>query len=154
MRGHYKVGLEVDDGDVATLEAPIKEKVRSGNSGREKILVVDDEKEILEIYNDLLGERYKVFNAESGVRGWEEYIEHRPDLTITDFQMPNGSGSGLIKKILEWDGRAKIILASSTVWHAEDIGYYRDKGVQGFLVKPFHSWEVIEEVERVLDYKS
>jgi len=65
-----------------------------------KILLVDDEKMILEAYSLLLGENgYTVVTADSGRKAREEFFSQSFDLVITDLRMTDGDGFRLIEEI-------------------------------------------------------
>ena len=63
------------------------------DSGKKKILIADDEADILEIleYN-LQVEGYAVIKAKDGLEALEMAIKHQPDLVILDVMMPHKSG--------------------------------------------------------------
>jgi two-component system alkaline phosphatase synthesis response regulator PhoP len=63
------------------------------DSGKKKILIADDEADILEIleYN-LQSEGYAVIKAKDGLEAIETAIKHQPDLIILDVMMPHKSG--------------------------------------------------------------
>ena len=65
-----------------------------------KILLVDDEKMILETYSLLLGENgYLVVTADSGRKALIEFFSQSFDLVITDLKMPDGDGFRFIEEI-------------------------------------------------------
>jgi tubulin-specific chaperone A len=66
----------------------------------EKILIVEDTEETCDILTILLELKgYEVVVARDGVRGLEQVRAQRPDLIITDIQMPYMDGSAMIRKL-------------------------------------------------------
>jgi CheY-like chemotaxis protein len=81
-----------------------------------KILLVDDEPELRELYTDVLEVMgYEVFQAHDGLEALEMARTLRPDLIVTDWMMPRLDGVELCRRILR-DAelfRIPIILHSS-----------------------------------------
>ena len=70
-----------------------------------KILCVEDEIDIRANISDILrDEGYEVIEAENGYHGYELFIEHRPDLIISDIMMPKLDGFGLLKMVRDTTG--------------------------------------------------
>jgi len=67
-----------------------------------KILCVEDEIDIRSNIADILrDEGFEVVEAENGRRGYEVFIQERPDLIISDIMMPELDGYGLLKMVRE-----------------------------------------------------
>jgi CheY-like chemotaxis protein len=67
---------------------------------RKRILVVDDEKDVVEFLSDLLEDNgYDVTPAYDGVEAMELIAKERPDLILMDLQMPKETGTGLYRKL-------------------------------------------------------
>lgn len=67
---------------------------------KKKILVIDDEKDIVEFLTQLLEDNgYEVAAAYDGVQGLEMVVKDRPDLILLDLQMPEETGTGLYRKL-------------------------------------------------------
>ncbi len=65
-----------------------------------KILCVEDEQDIRENISDILrDEGFEVFEAKDGKKGYESFLQNKPDLIISDIMMPNVDGYGLLKLI-------------------------------------------------------
>ena len=73
-------------------------KITSARQRAYRLLVVDDEKDIRELTSTLLAhDGYEILTAEDGVQALELLSQFRPDLVITDLQMPRMSGFELVK---------------------------------------------------------
>ncbi|MDX2082503.1 MAG: response regulator [Rickettsiales bacterium] len=67
-----------------------------------KILCVEDENEIRENISEILrDEGFEVFEAENGKKGFEVFLQEKPDLIISDIMMPELDGYGLLKMVRE-----------------------------------------------------
>ena len=67
-----------------------------------KILCVEDEQDIRENIADILrDEGFEVFEAENGKRGFESFMQNKPDLVISDIMMPEVDGYALLNLIRE-----------------------------------------------------
>ena len=82
-----------------------------------KILVVDDSKLARKRIINTIAEstiKYEILaEAEDGVIAFKLYPELKPNLIITDLEMPNMDGLGLIKAIREVDKEINILVVSS-----------------------------------------
>ena len=91
----------------------IKRGIKQHNKRKKKILVVEDEFGLQEIFRDVfLMEGYDVRVAVNGDNGLQVYFEFEPDLVITDVVMPKMSGMELIRKIRDTNSRVKVIYIS------------------------------------------
>ncbi len=108
----------------------------------DKILVVDDEPDILEIISSILTK--KGFNVESALGGREaiERFKSEPfDLVLTDIRMPGTDGFEVMKQVRSMDQEAEIIIM--TGFPSVDIAVrtLKDYGAFDFLTKPLGSIE-------------
>ncbi len=67
-----------------------------------KILCVEDEQDIRENIAEILrDEGFEVFEADNGKRGFESFLQNKPDLVLSDIMMPELDGYGLLQLIRE-----------------------------------------------------
>lgn len=98
-----------------------------------KLAVVDDEDEIRESYQDLLGQDYEILSYSSGLAFLEAQKTANftaPDLVITDLKMPGLDGIEMVRKSQLNDHHFPVILLSGfldkqSALNAVDIGVYR-----------------------------
>jgi len=126
---------------VASEKEMVKEKRATGTiaRGTETILLVDDEKMVLEVSKELLESMgYRVYPAGSGQEALAVYMEKRSeiDLVILDMIMPGISGGETFDRLREINPEIKVLLSSgySIEGQAQEI---MDRGCNGFLQKPF-----------------
>lgn len=71
-------------------------------SRKAKILCVEDEQDIRENIADILrDEGFEVFTGENGKEGFEKFVQHKPDLVISDIMMPEVDGYAFLKMVRE-----------------------------------------------------
>jgi CheY-like chemotaxis protein len=101
---------EMKDEDIIEL---IREGIPQPADRKKKILVVEDEFGLQEIFRDIfLMEGYDVRVAVDGDNGYEVYRQFEPDLVFTDVVMPKMNGLELVRKIREFNPRIKVIYIS------------------------------------------
>lgn len=67
---------------------------------KKHVLVVDDEKDIVEFLTQLLEDNgYQVSSANDGLEAMKLVEESKPDLILLDLQMPEETGTGLYRKL-------------------------------------------------------
>ena len=91
-----------------------------------KTLIIDDNKIIREYFQTMIDWEARGFSlcavANNGIMGWQEFSRHRPDVVITDVQMPGMSGLELSRKIREVSPDTLIIFISSY----DNFNYVKD----------------------------
>ena len=107
-------------------------------SSKAKILLVDDEPDILEIikYN-LKNEGYKVYTASSGIEGVSIAKEVKPDLILLDVMMPEMDGIEACDRIRKIPSLENTIIAFLTA-RGEDYSQVAgfDAGADDYITKP------------------
>jgi two-component system alkaline phosphatase synthesis response regulator PhoP len=117
-----------------------------------KALVVDDEFHIVQVVAiKLRNNGYEVVTADNGADAYALACEHKPDVVITDYQMPGLTGLELIKKLRSTPQTAAIPVIMLTARDfAIDDQKKEDLGISACLSKPFSPREVFQTVEDVL----
>lgn len=117
-----------------------------------KILLIDDEPEILLVAAARLGKKgYDVSTASSGEEGIHKAVTLRPDLIFLDQVMSEMRGDQVLK-VLKQDARTQQI---PVVMFTADIGRmsledYQALGATDCLFKPFMPEEILEKTEKIL----
>ena len=122
-------------------------------SMRKKVLVVDDEKAILDMISHILSKDYLVFTAMDGMQAYKEALSKKPDVILTDKEMPKLHGYGLMNSLknLPETKSIPIILISSTVTIEEESNAL-DKGFFDFIHKPIVPAILLARVKRAFDF--
>jgi len=119
------------------------------DSGKKRVLVVDDEVAIVEMLVELL-ERDGRFEVRTAVTGFDAGVvagEFRPDVIILDYMLPDINGNVVCKTVranpkLE---HVKIIIVSGVVNREEVEGLLQD-GAHDFVRKPFEINQLIGKI--------
>jgi CheY-like chemotaxis protein len=122
-------------------------------TGRETILVVDDEEAIVELgRRSLEGLGYRVLAAGSGEEALEVFRRHRGevDLVLLDLGMPGMGGPRCLKALKDLDPQVRVIIASGYSANGAVREFLRD-GAVGYLGKPFRLKDLAQKVREVLD---
>ena len=120
----------------------------------EKILIVEDTPETCDILTILLELKgYEVIVAKDGICGLEQVHAQRPDLIITDIQMPRMDGSAMIRKLRGqltcWDLPILVITAHGKERAAEAI----EAGASCALFHPIKDESLLPVVRSLLKRK-
>lgn len=103
------------------------------------ILVVDDEKEILEYLKNELSSEYKVQTCNNGREAYEYILNNHVDLVVSDVMMPEMDGFTLCKKIKQNANINHIpVILLTAKGRAEEQLEGIGLGADSYLVKPFH----------------
>lgn len=119
---------------------------------KEKILVVDDEEDILELvrYN-LSKEGYKVLCAATGEEGLKSVRAENPDLIILDLMLPGVDGLEVTKRLKGDAATRKIPIVMLTAKGEEsDIVTGLELGAEDYITKPFSAKVLVARVRAVL----
>ena len=118
-----------------------------------KILIIDDEKNIRDIFSLLLEEEdYSVQTAENGKQGLTKSLSFKPDLILLDMNMPDYSGIEVLAKIKEKTPAAEVIIitAFGTIQNAVEA---TKLGAYDYLEKPVDNDELLLLISRALEVK-
>lgn len=120
--------------------------------GKPKILIVDDEIDILDLleYN-LQKEGYETLRASDGLSGIEVANEHHPDLILLDVMMPNLDGIEACRRIRETQAGKNmyiIFLTARAEEYSEVAGF--EAGADDYIAKPIKPRVLISRIKAVL----
>ncbi len=122
-------------------------------SEAKKILIVDDEQDIVETLKFMLeAEGYECFCAYDGENGLTLAKEIIPDLMILDVMMPKINGYK-ISRLLKYDTKYKdipIIMVTARS-QEEDKLIGQETGVNEYITKPFELDDIIKKVKEYLE---
>ncbi|PTN09094.1 signal transduction histidine kinase [Mangrovibacterium marinum] len=107
-------------------------------ASKKSILLVEDNDDFRFYLKDNLREKYNIYEAPNGQKGWELCLKHLPDLLVSDVMMPVMTGTELCEKV-KGDGRTShlpIILLTAKA-EAEDKLEGLESGADDYISKPF-----------------
>lgn len=122
-------------------------------SGKRRVLVVDDDAEIVELISDVLTRdgRFEVKTASCGYEAGIATQQFRPDLILLDYMLPDVNGNIVcqtIRKNPEFEG-IKIIIVSGVV-KQDEIDQLLKSGAEDFIKKPFSVTELTDKITAAL----
>ena len=117
-----------------------------------KILVVDDDPDIVEIVESwLTTNKYEVYTAHSGAEGLGKCRLIRPDAVILDLMMPDMDGSTVAYEMKDDPNTSNIpVIFLTGAVKASEVPKSHKIGGQYFLAKPFKGEELLKMLEIVL----
>lgn len=120
-----------------------------------KILAVDDSATIRGMLSiTLAGAGFDVVLADDGVAGLEQLDAEKPDLVITDINMPRLDGFGFIDGVrTDRKNNSTPILVLTTETGEDLRRKARAAGATGWIVKPFDPEKLITTINRLTDEK-
>lgn len=116
-----------------------------------RIMAVDDSTTMRDMVGfTLRGAGYEVVLAEDGMDALAQLKTERVDLVITDINMPNLDGIGLVAKLRDDPAyRTTPILILTTESDTTKRQQGKDAGATGWLVKPFDPRKLVSVVQKV-----
>ena len=117
-----------------------------------KILIVDDEKDILEFLSyNLKKEGFSIYTASDGLEGLEKTKKIKPDLIIVDLMMPKMNGIEMCENIRNDKKLGNVIILFLTA-RSEDYTQIAalDSGADDFLKKPIKPKLLISKVKSIM----
>ena len=118
----------------------------------EKILVVDDEKDLLELVEYNLGkEGYKVLTAENGIDALKAAKKEIPSLVVLDIMLPGMQGLEVLRELKKRPESQSIPVILLTAKGEElDKVLGLELGADDYVTKPFSPRELVARVKAVL----
>jgi two-component system, OmpR family, response regulator len=122
-------------------------------SGKTKVLVVDDDPEIVELFVDVLERdgRFEVKTADTGYTAGMLTNEFKPDLILLDYMLPDVNGNVVCKTIRQNEAFANIkIIVVSGVVNQDEINDLMKSGADEFVKKPFNIEKLVERIGQLV----
>ncbi|MCO6437076.1 MAG: response regulator [Phycisphaerae bacterium] len=122
-------------------------------SGKKRVLVVDDDPAIVDMFQELLERdgRFEVATANSGYQAGIFTEQFKPDVLLLDFKLPDVNGTGVCRTIRANPSYEHIkIIAISGVADPDEVNELMAAGADEFIRKPFDINHVIERIEQLV----
>ena len=102
-----------------------------------RMLIVDDEQDLLDLLAEHFEGRYEVDTATSGAAAVERFVRQRPDVVFLDVNMPGANGVEVLKLLKQTDPGIPVIMvtASTELVVAEQC---LKQGALSYVPKPFN----------------
>jgi DNA-binding response OmpR family regulator len=127
----------------------------SSSSGKKKILIVDDEPDVVDFLSSFLEDSgYEVISAADGEEGFRKVREEHPDLISLDITMPRESGVRMYRDVVESAETADIpvIIVTGISIDFKQFLYSRKhlKPPAGYFEKPIDKEEFLCKIQSLL----
>jgi DNA-binding response OmpR family regulator len=110
----------------------------AGEGVQPRVMVVDDEEDLVELITQAISDSYEVISAIDGIEAIERIVNFEPDIILIDAMMPRMSGFQLCQSLKRNVRFAKVpIVFISAKATEKDIAYAKRIGAREFLAKPF-----------------
>lgn len=114
-----------------------------------KILIVDDERNIVELVRLYLGaEGYTVVVATDGITALEQFRTEQPDLVVLDIMLPGLDGWEVCRRLRQHSQIPIIMLTARGEAVDRIVGL--ELGADDYVVKPFNPRELVARIKAVL----
>ena len=144
-----KEGLPQQEGNLSTAENLSTEK--EDIQKKPLLLIVEDNKDILNYIADSFAEEFETLTALDGREGLAIALDKIPDIIISDIMMPNMDGNKMCK-MLKNDMRTShipiILLTAKDSLEAKEEGY--DSGADSYITKPFTHSLLLSRINNLL----
>ncbi len=162
--GYINVYSEVGQGtsfaiylpaSVKAVQPEVKTVAPTVVTGNGTILLIDDEKMIIDVGQELLQELgYDVLTASSGQDAIEIYRQKSAqiDLVIMDLIMPGMSGGETYDRLKKINTRVKVLLSSGYSINGQAAKII-ERGCDGFIQKPFNINQLSEKIQGIISKK-
>lgn len=156
--GHISVDSRIGRGSRFSFTLPGASPAQAeipGNTeemNEKRIVIIDDNPDILSFIRMNLQDQYKIFTASSAMEGLDTVIEVCPDLVISDVMMPQTDGLELCRLIKEGELTSHIpviLLTAKTADEDQQAGFR--SGADSYLTKPFSIKVLKTRIETLIE---
>ncbi len=115
-----------------------------------KILIIDDSGLARRTLRRIIEETssHKVIEAEDGIEALEKYFLEKPQIVFLDLNMAGIHGTDVLKKILEIDSNAHIVIATADI-QTSTRSIVENLGAAAFINKPYSREQIREIIEKI-----
>ena len=115
---------------------------------RGRILIVDDDTQILAGLETLLSDEWEVRTAATGRDGITTFAESSPDVVLLDVELPDSSGIDLLHQFKMYSETTPVIMMSGGVGNLDRVIESMKLGAETFLQKPFEYDTLVLTIEQ------
>lgn len=118
-------------------------------AAKEKILIVEDERNICKFLSIVLTENsYDVIAAHSGADAYAMITSHCPDLVLLDLGLPDIDGLSIVSAVRQWTQLPIIVISART--QERDKVEALDRGADDYITKPFGTSELLARIRTAI----
>jgi len=133
------------------VSPPIESETDIHTSKEMKVLIVEDNDDLLNFMKTILSNYFKVFTAVDGEKAWTFISKQIPDLVVSDIMMPNMDGFELCKimKSTYETSHIPIVLLTALSENTDQL-YGLGLGADDYLTKPFDMSLLIQKIKSII----
>jgi len=134
-----------------TTDLPIVLKQSPALSKSMKILIVEDNDDLLHFMKDALESEFNILIAEDGNTAWKYILKQLPDLVVSDIMMPGMDGFQLCKMLKSTYETSHIpIILLTALSEQSDQLYGLGLGADDYLTKPFEMSLLVQKIKTLI----
>lgn len=123
-------------------------EVADGRAGRESILIVDDDVEMLKIFRFYLQDKYDISVVNSGKAAMKLLSDYIPDVILLDYMMPDCNGAEVLKYMKEDERTRSIpVIFLTGVTDEDTIKECLSYHPADYIVKPIAKGALLNKLE-------
>ena len=111
--------------------------LKKSHRKRAKILIIDDEPEVVELLYECMGEPFDTCTVVDPTKAIELIEEKVFDLILTDLKMPKVSGLDILLQAQKMQPKTPVIIMSGFGKDNKELKYALSQGAKGYIPKPF-----------------
>jgi two-component system, OmpR family, response regulator RpaA len=126
-------------------------------SGKRKVLIVDDDEELVELIEDVLVRdgRFEVKSVNNGFDAGMMVKDYRPDIIVLDVMLPDINGKEVCQRVRSDKSMDDVrIVCISGMVEEDKVGELKAAGADDFMHKPFEVEKLIERMCQLLDIEA
>ena len=153
LRGYRIPGSRHRRVSVASLRKFLRSNKLPDFAGvaRPRLLIVDDDRDFLELLKDALRDHYDIEVAESALEGASRLALFKPDAVLLDIRLPDVSGLEACRHFRSFKSNRNLpILTLSAYGRQIDPAEIKRSGATGFLAKPLKLAELRKRIEAMV----
>ena len=126
-------------------------------SGKRKVLIVDDDEELAELISDVLQRdgRFEIRTVNNGFDAGMMVKEYRPDMIVLDVMLPDINGKEVCQRVRSDKAMDDVrIICISGMIEEDRVSDLKAAGADDFMHKPFEVERLIERMCQLLDIEA
>ncbi len=126
-------------------------------SGKRKVLIVDDDEELVELIEDVLVRdgRFEVKTVNNGFDAGMMVKDYRPDIIVLDIMLPDINGKEVCQRVRSDKSMDDVrIICISGMVEEDKVGELKAAGADDFMHKPFEVEKLVERMCQLLDIEA
>jgi signal transduction histidine kinase/ligand-binding sensor domain-containing protein/DNA-binding NarL/FixJ family response regulator len=147
---YFQVGADIDPNFVNEPDDSFLVEM-DPQMKRMKVLIVDDNDDLLKFMRFSLGEEFDICTAEDGVQAWTQIQNEIPDLVVSDIMMPEMDGFELCKLIKSTYETSHIpVILLSALSEKAELLHGLGLGADDYLTKPFDITILLQRIKSII----